>query len=88
MKYVALIRKEPDTDYWIDVPDISGCASSGETEDQAMDNFQDALEMHIEAMVEEGLQLSKPRSKEEIIFSEEFSYLKAYIIDIDMPEAA
>ena len=29
--YVAVIRKEPNTAYWVDAPDIPGCASSGDT---------------------------------------------------------
>ena len=82
IKYVALIRKEENTDYWVDIPDLPGCVSWGETEDEAMTKFQDALELHLEGMKEENLPLPPPRSKDDILSSEEDPYLSAYIIEV------
>ena len=33
-KYVALIRKEDTTEYWVDIPDLPGCISAGKTEEE------------------------------------------------------
>jgi predicted RNase H-like HicB family nuclease len=41
--YVAVIRKVPGTDYWVDIPDIPGCISRGATPDAAKANFREAL---------------------------------------------
>lgn len=80
-KYIALIRKENDTDYWVDIPDLPGCISSGETEDEAMANFEEAFAFHLEGMREDGLPLPNPRSKDEVLAAETESYIKAYLIE-------
>ncbi len=54
LRFTAFIRKEENTDYWIDIPDLPGCVSYGKTEDQAKTNFKEALDMHLEGMREEG----------------------------------
>jgi len=84
MKYVALIRKEPETEYWIDIPDIPGCVSCGGTEEQAMRSFEEALALHTEAMKEENQEFPTPRSKEEVFSAERDPYLKAYLVEIDL----
>lgn len=81
-KYVALIRKEPGTDYWVDVPDIPGCVASGETIEAAKANFREALELHLEAMDENGNALPEPRSREDVLAAEEDEYLSDYIVEI------
>ena len=81
-KFVALIRKESGTDYWVDIPDLPGCVSSGVTEDEAKANFQGALALHLEGMKEEGLGLPVPRSREDVLAAEEDEYLSDYIIEI------
>ena len=81
-KYVALIRKEDETDYWIDIPDIPGCVSSGVTEAEAKVNFQEAIALHLEGMKEEGLVLPAPRSRDDVLAGEEDPYVSDYIFDI------
>ncbi len=81
-KYVALIRKDPGADYWINVPDIPGCVASGETEEEAQANFREALELHLEALSEHGTVLSAPRSRDDVLAAEEDEYLSDYLIEI------
>ncbi len=80
-KYVALIRKETGTDYWVDIPDLPGCVSSGVTEEKAKVNFQEALALHLEAMEEEGLAMLVPRSREDVLAAEEDPYVSDYIVE-------
>lgn len=47
-EFVAVIRKVEGTDYWIDIPDIPGCISSGETIEAAKANLREAIAMHME----------------------------------------
>jgi len=81
-KYVALIRKEFGTDYWVDVPDIPGCVSSGKTEDEAKANFLQALKLHLEGLKEQGGNLAAPRSRDEVLAAEEDDYLSDYIVEV------
>jgi len=80
--YVALIRKEAGTDYWVSIPDISGCASSGKTEDEAKANFAQAVKLHHEALMEQGAKMPAPRSRDEVLEDEEYAYLSDYIIEV------
>ncbi|MET0105773.1 MAG: type II toxin-antitoxin system HicB family antitoxin [Sedimenticola sp.] len=41
-QYIALIRKDRDTDYCI-VPDVPGCYASGKTKEEAKAIFEQAL---------------------------------------------
>ena len=85
MKYIALVRKDEDTDFWVDVPDIPGCFSSGETEDEALASFQDAIEFHLEALKEDGATVPPPRSKEDVLADEEEGdYIKVCLVDIPL----
>ena len=80
--YVALIRKEAGTDYWVTVPDIPGCASSGKTEGQAKANFAQTMKLHLEALMEQGAKMPAPRSRDEVLEDEEYAYLSDYIIEV------
>ena len=80
-KYVALIRKEDETDYWVDIPDLPGCVSFGVTEEMAKVNFQEGLALHLEAMNEEGLAMPVPRSREDVLAAEEDPYVSDYIVE-------
>jgi predicted RNase H-like HicB family nuclease len=81
--YVALIRKEDNTDFWIDIPDIPGCVSSGETPEEAMKNFEEALSFHLQGLIEDGDALPAPRSLEDVLKTQEDPYDQAYMVDID-----
>lgn len=46
--YIAVIRKTEGTDYWVDIPDIPGCVSRGETPEAARASFREALDLHLQ----------------------------------------
>jgi predicted RNase H-like HicB family nuclease len=58
--YIALIRKEPDTEYGVDFPDFPGCISAGDTLEEAFANAAEALAAHIEIMRDEGEAVPPP----------------------------
>lgn len=81
-KYVALIRKEPGTGYWVDVPDIPGCVSSGKTEDEAKANLLQALKFHLEGLEKQGAELAAPRSRDDVLAAEKGDYLSDYPVEV------
>jgi predicted RNase H-like HicB family nuclease len=83
-KYIAILRKEDGTDYWVSIPDIPGCASSGKTEEEAMANFQKALDLHIDALRQENHPIPEPRSEDEVLENESFSFLKVYPVEVNL----
>jgi predicted RNase H-like HicB family nuclease len=55
--YIALLRKDPDSDYGVDFPDFPGCITAGSTLEETREMAAEALEFHIEGMLEELLPL-------------------------------
>jgi predicted RNase H-like HicB family nuclease len=52
--YIALIHKDPDSDYGVSFPDFPGLATAGRTLDEARAMAEEALAFHIEGMAEDG----------------------------------
>jgi predicted RNase H-like HicB family nuclease len=67
MRYVAFIHKEPNSCYGVSFPDMPGCASAGDTLDEADGNGVDALSGHVRLLEMDGDFVPPPRSLEAII---------------------
>lgn len=66
-QYIALIRKDPESDYGVEFPDFPGCFSAGSTLDEVKDMAQEALQGHAQLLLEEGQDLPIPSSLETIL---------------------
>ena len=66
-QYIALIRKDPDSDYGVEFPDFPGCFSAGSTLDEVKDMAQEALQGHAQLLLEEGQDLPVPSPLETIL---------------------
>jgi predicted RNase H-like HicB family nuclease len=62
---VALVHGSPGA-YGISFPDFPGCISGGATIDEALRRGRDALDFHVESMIEVGEPSPKVRSLDEI----------------------
>ncbi|MFQ5693266.1 MAG: type II toxin-antitoxin system HicB family antitoxin [Nitrospinota bacterium] len=60
MRYYALIRKEPDSDYGVEFPDFPGCITVGKDLDEAARLAEEALNFHIDGLLEDGEPLPDP----------------------------
>jgi predicted RNase H-like HicB family nuclease len=65
--YIALIHKDPDSDFGVSFPDFPGCITAGNTIQEASEMAREALGGHISAMVEEGLPIPGPSSLDQIM---------------------
>ena len=52
--YIALLRKQPRSDFGVDFPDFPGCITAGRTLDEARRMASDALLFHVDGMREDG----------------------------------
>jgi predicted RNase H-like HicB family nuclease len=52
--YIALIHKEPASDFGVSFPDSPGLVTAGGTLDEAFDMAVEALAGHIETMIDAG----------------------------------
>lgn len=66
-QYIALIHKDPDSDYGVSFPDLPGVISAGRTLDEARDMAAEALAFHLEGMAEDGEPVPEPSSLEHIM---------------------
>jgi predicted RNase H-like HicB family nuclease len=63
MKFILAIEPGTDTSAWgVAVPDLPGCFSAGDTLDEAMANARQAIDQHVEIMIEDGTPIPIARS--------------------------
>jgi predicted RNase H-like HicB family nuclease len=84
--YIGLIRKDADSDFGVDFPDFPGCISAGATLDEARHMAQEALELHLAGMIEDGEALPVPSSLEAIMADPENADAVAFLVTV--PEAS
>jgi predicted RNase H-like HicB family nuclease len=61
-QYVAFIHKEEDSDFGVSFPDFPGCVTAGSTPDEAYGMALEALQFHVDGMLEDGEEISEPTS--------------------------
>ncbi len=64
MNYPIAIHKEPGSGYGVSVPDLPGCVTVGSTIDEAMLLAREAIALHIEGMLEDGIEVPPPSAIE------------------------
>lgn len=73
MHYPIVIHKEEGTDYGVTVPDLPGCFSAGSTTDEALTMAQEAIELHLEGMIEDGEAIPQPGTIEDLRNNPEYA---------------
>jgi predicted RNase H-like HicB family nuclease len=61
-KYAVVIEKGP-ANYSAYVPDLPGCIATGKTLEEIETNMREAIEFHIEGMIEDGDPVPEPTSR-------------------------
>ena len=84
--YIAVVHKDPKSDFGVSFPDFPGCITAGSNIDDAKDMAQEALSLHIQGMQEDGAQLPVPLKLEEIMSDPDFADAAAYLV-VEVPDA-
>ena len=71
--YIALLRKEADSDYGVEFPDLPGCVTAGTSLDDAAAMAREALDFHLEGLAAEGQPRPKPSALADILAKAESS---------------
>jgi len=66
MKYAVVIEKGPNS-FGAYVPGLPGCIAAGETRTEALQLIQEAIELHLQGLQEQGESISSPSSTVEIV---------------------
>lgn len=84
MLYPVVIHKDADSDYGVSVPDLPGCISAGETYEEALAMVREAIELHIEGMLEDGEDLPEPSVIEALQSVKNYQGGTWALVDIDI----
>jgi len=55
MKYTVIIERGHESGYVAYAPALKGCVSQGKTREEALKNIKEAMEVYVEALLEDGL---------------------------------
>jgi predicted RNase H-like HicB family nuclease len=66
MRYMVVIE-EGETSFGAYVPDLPGCVAVGESEAEVKELIREAIEFHLEDLVEKGAEIPKPSSRSEYV---------------------
>ena len=64
LKYPISIEEAPEGGYFIQIKGLPGCYSQGETVEEAMENIEEARQIWMESMYEDGNEIPLPGSAE------------------------
>ena len=84
--YIALIHKEPDSDFGVSFPDFPGCVTAGATLQEALAMAAEALAGHIETMVEAGDAVPEPSDADAVM--EDPENRDGVVVLVSMPDDA
>lgn len=87
MKYPIAI--EPGDDghaFGVVVPDLPGCFSAGDTLDEAVDNAKEAIELWLEAVIDDGEAVPEARTIAEHQANPEYSGWIWAVVPVDLAE--
>jgi len=80
--YIALLRKQADSDFGVEFPDFPGCITAGTTLENARHMAAEALLLHVEGLVEDGDPIPESSGLDEILTDPLYADAAAVIIDI------
>jgi len=62
-RYTVVLEREAVGGFSVSVPDLPGCVSQGETEDEALANIREAIDGYIEGLKADGLPVPESHTK-------------------------
>ena len=84
--YLAVVHKDPESDFGVSFPDFPGCVTAGSTLDEAKDMAHEALSLHVKGMLEDQETIPAPSKLEDIMDNPNYSDAAAILV-ISVPEA-
>jgi predicted RNase H-like HicB family nuclease len=78
--YIAVVYKDPKSDFGVSFPDFPGCITTGSSIDEAKDMAHDALSLHINGMLKDGDNIPAPSKLEDIMDDPDYSDAAAILV--------
>lgn len=83
MRFPVVLHTDDGIRYGVTVPDLPGCFSTGDTFDEALESVQEAIDLHLEGMTEDGEDIPLPRAIAEHRINPEFEGGIWAVVDVD-----
>jgi predicted RNase H-like HicB family nuclease len=78
--YIAVVHKDPKSDFGVSFPDFPGCITAGSSIDEAKDMAHDALSLHMKGLLEDGENIPTPSKLEDVMDDPDYSDAIAILI--------
>jgi predicted RNase H-like HicB family nuclease len=78
--FIAVVHKDPKSDFGVSFPDFPGCITAGSSIDEAKDMAHEALSLHIKGMLEDGEKIPPPSKLEDIMADPDYSDATAILV--------
>jgi predicted RNase H-like HicB family nuclease len=85
MDYIAYLHKEKDSDYGVSFPDFPGCITAGRTLEEARRLAVEALALHIQGMIEDGLTVPEPSQLDDLENDPDLRQGVAILVTAELP---
>ncbi len=54
MKFIVVLHTDDGERFGVTVPDLAGCFSGGDSLDDALESVREAIDLHVETLIEDG----------------------------------
>jgi predicted RNase H-like HicB family nuclease len=78
--YIAVVHKDPKSDFGVSFPDFPGCITAGSSIDEAKDMANEALSLRVKGLLEDGEDIPSPSKLEDIMENPEYSDSVAILV--------
>jgi predicted RNase H-like HicB family nuclease len=84
MRFPVVLHTDDGIRFGVTVPDLPGCFSAGDTFDEALDAVREAIDLHLEGLLDEGGEAPVPRRISEQRTKPEFADGVWAVVDVDV----
>ena len=85
LDYIALLRKDPDSDYSVEFPDFPGCVTAGTSLEEARKFAAEALELHVNGLLEDQEELPFPRTLDQVMLHPAHADAVVFLVSLPDP---
>lgn len=86
MDYIAYLHKDAKSDYGVSFPDFPGCVTAGRTLEEARRFAVEALQLHVQGMMEDGEPIPEPSTLDALQGDSRMKGAVAFLVSLPAQE--
>ena len=84
MRFPVVMHTDNGVRFGVTVPDLPGCFSAGDTFVEALESVVEAIDLHLEGMIENGAEIPVPRAINEHRLNPDYADGIWAVVDVDV----